>query len=190
MVIDADDSQQSLLSKRNLEKEEGLYSEAEEPYMLMGSLSAQVPELLENFSDLYDIIMVDLPGNLKQKGVLSTYALADVLLIPAKADFLNLNSLVRFIEILKEDVAPFQKENNLNTKIGVFLNNVNPRSIEVKELLNTKENYKSSFYLFDNIIPTSDVTFGREFNTYSDYENDRNQPKYNLFIEELISFIN
>jgi cellulose biosynthesis protein BcsQ len=189
LVIDADDAQQSLLSKRNQEIKAGLCQETNLPYLLMGSLSSQVPELIEMYSDLYDIIMVDLPGNLKQKGVLSTYVLADVILIPLQTDFVSLDSLTKFIKVYYDEIKPLQDENNISCKVGAFLNNVNPRGIEVNELLNQKDSFKDKFILFENLIPQSNVTFGREFNTYEQYNNIANNSKYNQFIEELVEFI-
>lgn len=189
LVIDADDAQQSLLSKRNQEIQDGLCDANNPPYLLMGSLSAQVPDLLEAYSDLYDIIMVDLPGNLKQKGVLSTYVLADIVLIPLQTDFVSLDSLTKFIKVYYDEIKPLQEQNNLSCKIGAFLNNVNPRGIEVNELLNQKDTFKNKFMLFESLIPQSSVTFGREFNTYEQYNNNANNSKYNQFIEELVDFI-
>lgn len=189
LVIDADDAQQSLLSKRNQEIKEGLCEEKNLPYLLMGSLSSQVPELIEMYADLYDIIMVDLPGNLKQKGVLSTYVLADVILIPLQTDFVSLDSLTKFIKVYYDEIKPLQVENNISCKVGAFLNNVNPRGIEVNELLNQRDSFKDKFTLFENLIPQSSVTFGREFNTYEQYQNIANNSKYNQFIDELVDFI-
>src|SRR5690606_26781727 len=69
LVIDADDLQHTLVRKRASEINEGLYTEDEAPYKLIPAASDDVPDLIDSMGDMYDIIMVDLPGNLKQSGV-------------------------------------------------------------------------------------------------------------------------
>jgi len=190
LVIDADDLQQSLLSKRSVELNNNIYMEDKAPYRLIGSLSTQVSSLISTYDDVYDIIMVDLPGNIKQEGVLSVYALANYILFPILPDFVNLNSFLKFLELYKEEVIPIQQKLAVDCKIAAFLNNVNVRSVEVKELLAQREKYNDLIPIFQNVIPHSEVTFGREFNTYEEYKNSGSPDKYDAFITEFLEFIN
>jgi len=190
LVIDADDMQQSLLSKRNTELANNMYTEEKAPYRLIGSLSNQVSSLISTYDDVYDIIMVDLPGNLKQEGVFGIYALANYILFPITPDFVNLNSFIKFLELYKEDVVPVQQKLAVECKIAAFLNNVNVRSVEVKILLDQRENYHDLIPIFQNVIPRSEVTFARKFNTYEEYKNSESSDKYAAFIAEFLEFIN
>ena len=190
LVIDADDMQQSLLSKRNTELANNIYTEDKAPYKLIGSSSKNVAKLIDDYDDVYDIIMVDLPGNLKQDGVLGTYTLANYILFPILPDFVNLNSFLKFLELYKEEVMPLQRKLNIECKIAAFLNNVNVRGVEVKELLDQREKYKEVIPIFENVIPRSEVTFGREFNTYDEYKNNNSPDKYDAFLTEFLEFIN
>lgn len=189
LVIDADDLQHTLVRKRASEISEGLYTEDNAPYKLIPAASNDVCNLIETWDDMYDIIMVDLPGNLKQKGVVDTYCKADFIFIPVKPDFQNLDSLQLFMQYYYEDIVEDKLDNNSDCKVIAFLNNVDIRNKDTREFLNIKEQFEQMIPIMENFISRS-VLFERGFNTHEEYLNPADKKKYWNFYEEILTIIN
>lgn len=189
LVIDADDLQHTLVRKRASEINEGLYTEDEAPYKLIPAASDDVPDLIDSMGDMYDIIMVDLPGNLKQSGVVEVYCKADFIFIPLKIDFQNLDSLKLFLQYYNEDIVEEKLKNNSDCKVVAFLNNVDNRNKDTREFLNIKEQFEKMIPVMDEYI-TRSVLFERGFNTFEAYENAVDKKKYWNFYKEVLEIIN
>lgn len=188
LVIDADDLQHTLVRKRAAEIKEGFYKEENAPYKLIAAASDDVSDLIDSLDDAYDIIMVDLPGNLKQSGVVDVYCKADFIFIPLKIDFQNLDSLKLFLQYYEEDIVIEKLNNNSTCVVTAFLNNVDNRNKDTKGFLNIKEEFDKMIPLMENYISRS-VLFERGFNTFEAYENAVDKKKYWNFYKEVLDII-
>jgi len=188
LVIDADDLQHTLARKRAAEIKEGHYTEDEAPYKLIAATSDDVSDLIDSLDDAYDIIMVDLPGNLKQSGVVDVYCKADYIFIPLKIDFQNLDSLKLFLQYYEEDIVIEKLNNNSSCIVTAFLNNVDNRNKDTRGFLNIKEEFDKMIPVMENFISRS-VLFERGFNTFEAYENAVDKKKYWNFYKEVLDII-
>jgi len=178
VVVDCDDLQASLhkLRERDLETQNDPNANN---YRLLQISSEHLPKQMEFLIDEYDIIFVDLPGNLKQSGVIQCYYLVDVLITPTQTSSLDIQSTLDFIEMYKERIVPVREEENLATAIFGLFSRVDTQNVDFKEA-NSKETRESLPVEFlQNFVPESKVAFQRNVSTTTPYEN----VKYNNYVE-------
>lgn len=184
VVIDADDLQSSLYSLRQKEIENLSEKEKKSLYRLLKIGSKDLPSQIEILQEEYDIIFVDLPGNLKQPGVITAYYLIDLLFIPSQASSFDLDSTMKFISLYNE-VLEERKAANAKTKLYGIFSRVDPQNRDFKNLYANKDNFEIPF--LNNYIPESKVAFQRNVSTIETYENNRQD--YTDICEEVISLI-
>ena len=147
-VVDADDKQMSLQNTRKKEITEG--ADDEKLYNLIQINSIDFPSTYENsLKGEFDYIFVDLPGNLKQPGVLDTFIYTDYLFIPTSLSSFDLDSMSIFVD-LYDDVIKKRKEikiilHNKSGSIEVQVVNSGPRLPEdmLDELFNSMVSIRS-----------------------------------------------
>jgi len=122
LVIDGDDLQQSLSKIR--EREGG------ESYELVKSTTREIPGVVDNLKNIYDYIFIDIPGNLKQEGVVNTLLICDKVVVPVSLSELDIDSTKDFIGFLKNTVEV--------DIIGVF-NKVNIQTVEYRQVKDLDE---------------------------------------------------
>src|ERR1035437_4995002 len=102
VVVDADDYQNSLIQIRNAEiNDRGQDSnfDSSKLYDLLKIDSDAYPTHDESLRNEYDLIFIDFPGNLKQKGVTTSYHFVDHLFIPTGTSRMDLDSTMEFADI-------------------------------------------------------------------------------------------
>jgi chromosome partitioning protein len=177
-VIDADDMQRTLSEQRKLDIIEGI--DETNLYNIIDVDSINITTSLELLSNEFDFIFLDLPGNMKQKGVIESYAHVDHIFIPHSLSEADINSTDKFLTFIIEKIAPIRAKNGLDTKINLVLNRVNPATIEFKKLDHkNKEGYMSSY------LPNSIVDFQRKASTHLMYD----KPDYIDFAKEFVELI-
>ncbi|MFN4083967.1 MAG: ParA family protein [Bacteroidia bacterium] len=186
-VIDADDLQGTLSHFRNKDLENG--HKEENLYDLIKINSKDFPKTYMNaIMGEYDFVFVDLPGNLKQQGVIQAYAMADYIFIPTSLTPADLDSTLKFVDYYDKDILPVRSKAGFSKPvIKAFLNKINPRTLEYKQFDLNREVYTNPEFL-EGFIPYSEVTFGRNANTAEIYSGNGNKD-FNRFCEELISVI-
>lgn len=176
-VIDADDLQQTLYRKREREKEslkalieetsdaelKKQYKNLEDAYRVISISSQDIPNQIERLKKEFDIILIDLPGNMKQEGVITAYFLIDIMMIPFQPNEFDIDSTIQFYNLLMDDVIEGRKKNGLQTTVGGILNRVNPSTKEFKDLYENKEQFP--FPVLNNYIKESKVAYQRNINT-------------------------
>lgn len=187
VVVDCDDLQASLhkLRERDLE----LQNDNEvDNYRLLQISSEDFPKQVEFLIDEYDIILVDLPGNLKQPGVIQCYYLVDVLITPTQTSSLDIQSTLDFVEMYKKTIIPVREEENLKTAIYGLFSRVDVQNVDFKET-NSEETRKSlPIEFLQNFVPESKVAFQRNVSTITTYENVKYK-NYQELCEEILNKI-
>jgi len=130
-VVDCDNQQQTLadMRQRNMLTTE---KTAEQMYTIIPMDSQMFAERLENLRQIYDIILVDLPGNMEQGGVTLIYHLIDVAFIPFKITEADITGTLKFWEKYKNIIQSREKEGFKTAYIGVTTA-VKVNSTEFKE---------------------------------------------------------
>lgn len=180
-VIDSDDMQQTLAEMRESDIRNGALDS--ELYALISIDSSNFAESISAVLGEFDFIFVDLPGNLKQEGVIQSYSMVDYLLIPTALSDADLNSTVKFHEILKNELLPLRKKANLDTDVVYFLNKINAQTVEFKEFQENKENMEMKF--LNTFIGYNIIDFQRNAGTVNTYH----KPQYIEFCEEVLKHI-
>ncbi len=189
LVVDADDLQNSLYKIRyeELENAKELDPQAEEKcYQLIRMDSKELANNLEVLKEEYDLIFIDLPGNLKQDGVVSVYFFLDVLLIPTQTSKLDLDSTADFLNFYTKTVVSKRESLGFKTKYSLFFNRVNEQNKDFKEIYNNRE--KLGLPIMENFITESIPTFQRRVSTMYKYESASKDLK--KFIDEFLTFVN
>lgn len=153
LVIDADDMQQTISTIRKDEISKG--SPKEHLFPVIESNSINASEWVEKFIEEYDYIFIDLPGNLKQQGVINAYLMADLIIVPTSLSKEDIDASMIFLNIIMKDIIPARKEIGLDTEVIAMLYKVRKMGKDYKEFLQHKEQFPIRF--FDEVVPISDV---------------------------------
>ena len=169
LIIDADDTQVSLKDQRDedLQNEELmrlLDEKGKEPYEIHAVLSSDVnAEMLQTAKDAFDVVFLDLPGNVKQKGVIPIYALSDMVLIPVKPENFDMKSTKRFADIFRDEVFTVRERMGRNhQEVYTYITMVT-RTEENRLLL--EQEMLFGFPKLRHFLPFNRKTFGRMLNT-------------------------
>lgn len=151
-VIDADDLQQTINTIRQDEIKAGADEAALFPVLVSNSKDA--PAWIARIIDDYDNIFIDLPGNLKQEGVINSYLRADLIIIPTSLSKEDIDATMKFIDILEEKVIPARKEMGLSTTVIGLLHKVRKFGKEYKSFKQIEDQMPIKF--FKEVVPPSD----------------------------------
>jgi len=181
IVIDAD-PQKTLTKLRASDLDEkGI--DNERLYKLINIEANSIKDNLEMLAG-YDVVFLDLPGTVMQKGIVEAYSLIDLILIPTALSRADIDSTMEFYEIIKDKIMPLREEYGLiSGNIWGVLNRVKTNTIEYKEFLQAKD--ELPFKFLETCIQESHVTFQREASTYIPY----NEEKTESFCKEVLSKI-
>lgn len=186
LVVDADDLQQTLMKFREIDLQKG-YS-IDDLYHLVHISSNDFPKMSQGFIMDYDYIFIDLPGNLKQEGVISCYNLVDYLFIPTGTSIADIDSTIKFITLYNEKVVPIRNNFGAKTQIYSYLSRVKRNTNDYKA---AKENR-----IFENIgIPMMEhdiaetVSLQSYATTAEVYSSVRNSNDYEAFCKEFLKII-
>ncbi len=131
LVIDGDDLQQSLSKIR--EREGG------ESYELVKSTTREIPGVVDNLKNIYDYIFIDIPGNLKQEGVVNTLLTCDKVVVPVSISELDIDSTKDFIGFLKNTVEVYKEKIGQKIDIMGVFNKVNIQTVEYRQVKDLDE---------------------------------------------------
>jgi chromosome partitioning protein len=187
IVVDCDDLQGSLikLRERDLLVQNG---EDDKNYRLLQISSMDLPSNIEFLTEEYDIIFLDLPGNLKQPGVLKCYTWVDVLIVPTQTSSLDLQSTIDFANMYKNEIISEREKLNIKTAIYGLFSRVDVQNIDYKEYNSEKSREILPIEFLQNCVPESKVAFQRNVSTIETYSNNKYN-NYEDLCEEVLSKI-
>lgn len=178
-VIDIDDMQNSVNKLRNFEADN---AQSEEEYEIMSISSEEVVKHIDYLRAAFDIILIDFPGNLKQKGVIDTLHLIDIIIIPFETNQISIMATLEFFNIYK-DILNARNKLELKTIVKGLPNRVNANLKEYKQLIMEQDNLP--FDLMKNHVKESKVDFQRNLTTLiKSYQNN-----CDLVCEEILDLI-
>ena len=181
-VIDADDMQNSISRKRSRE------DESKNAYTIMNISSKDLPERMETLKSVYDIILVDLPGNMKQEGVATVYYLIDVAFIPLEPSELDVDSSMLFYDTYRS-IIEYRKNEGYKTSVYGIFNRVNPNLLEFKDLYAKKDNL--AFPFLNSFVKESRVKYQRNISTTEEVNtNTEEMQVWEDVLEKITSHLN
>ena len=179
-VVDADDTQSTLTRLRNQE------GGSESDFKIINMLSKDVPARIDFLKKNYDIILIDLPGNIKQSGVLTLYHFIDIIIIPMQTSFPDVDSSILFYENTIKPIVEARKKQGFKTTVKGMFNRVKANQTDFKELYAQKDKFQIDImerYLKDT------VSTRRNLSTIEDNSPVNPNHEINLFCEEVIELI-
>lgn len=165
VVIDADDLQHTIETIRKVETEAG--ADPAKLYPVLPSNSIDAPDWLDKLIQDFDYIFIDLPGNLKQEGVVKSLSMADLIIIPTSLSREDLDSTGKFLKILYDQIIPARKSVGMETEVYGILYKVRKRGKEYKEFVKEIEEMPIKF--FSEVVPNSEV-LKRQTSTYANVD--------------------
>lgn len=187
-VVDADDLQRTLSSWRESDlKKEGVIED--DLYDLLSINSKDFPKILnDHLLKEYDFVFVDLPGNLKQAGVISSYAMVDYIFIPTGLSSADLDSTIKYINLYNEEIRPIREKAGFKCNVFAFLNRINKQMLEYKEFVQMKDSFPVPFLKTD--IGTADVSLQRNASTVTNYSDNKGGEIFYKFCNEVLEKMN
>lgn len=162
-VVDIDDAQNTLGELRTFDTTQEEVESLNEEYQIMNISSSDFINSVDFLKESFDIILVDFPGNLKQKGVIETLMLMDIVIIPFAPSKVEVIHTIKFFTYYKENILSQREKHGYKTIVRGLPNKVSPNILEYKELIANKENLP--FELLNNHIKDSKVHYQRYLST-------------------------
>jgi chromosome partitioning protein len=91
-----------------------------------------ITQSLVDFRDKYDVVLVDLPGNLAAEGVVGVYVTFDLVIVPTDLTFKDLDSTRRFLNMYDTRVRPIRTYSKLPCNLYGVFNKVKVNTLEFK----------------------------------------------------------
>jgi len=186
LVVDADDLQQTLMKFREIDLLKG-YS-IEDLYHLVHISSNDFPKMSQGFVTDYDFIFIDLPGNLKQEGVISCYNLVDYLFIPTGTSIADIDSTIKFIDLYREKVVPIRSHHGAKTQIYSYLSRVKRNTNDYKAAKENRIFEKIGVPMMENDISET-VSLQSNATTAEVYSSLIKTNDYEAFCKEFLKII-
>jgi cellulose biosynthesis protein BcsQ len=191
IVVDCDDEQTSIATRREKEIQAEVIPKEHEKNMYE-ILRVKSQDFVDFFNDNldghYDYVLVDIPGNIAQKGVKQTIVFYDYMFVPLGLSSFDTDSLEKFIAFYRDKVMPILKEYDKKVHIYGVVYRVNKQTRAYKQFYYQDRDHMP-FPFLENVVPQAQV-FADEANTYMPYhELDNNKTRTVEFAEEIISII-
>ncbi|CAK7039402.1 MAG: hypothetical protein PEPC_01679 [Peptostreptococcus russellii] len=181
-VIDIDDAQNSIGKMRI---SDSIDEDVNEEYNVMNISSADIRSQIEYLQESFDIILIDFPGSLKQKGVIDTLMIIDILIIPFEPSKIEVSSTLDFYEFYAENILKIRNAQGYKTIVKGLPNRVLTNLLEYKDIVAAGAEGNLPFALLNNHIKESRVNLQRNLSTLmKDYDNT-----YDAFGTEVLDII-
>ena len=202
-AVDADDLQRTLFNFRcrdlEIDKKEfvgkerelqKLVYEKENEYDLYHILQVPSNNFFDTFVDRFDgsvdFMAIDLPGNLKQAGVMDSYKAVEILFIPCKPNDTELDATVEFLRLYKE-VDAIREESGLEPAEKYMIVSRIDRAMSFD-----RTKYESVFKgvkVLENTFPYSPAAFGRDVKTLLDFKKNKKDEDTEKLCTEIFQVI-
>lgn len=190
VVLDSDDSQQSLSKLRSMDILDN-EDVNESSYPLISVSSKQVSTFcIENLDGEVDYVIIDLPGNINQDGVLEVYSILDYLFIPTRLDVLDVSATIDFINNSVVKINQLRESENFKPLVVTgCINNIDKRSVEYREYKEQGSSYITELIPFiGTVLPHSNV-FSREVNTFKEFKHKIKSDLIKHFCQDVFQII-
>lgn len=173
-------------------------------YNLLSVTPSDMPSVLNQIQDKFDIILIDLPGTFHEMGILDVYKYIDCYFIPFNLTEQDMDALEETFVFVYTQMLPMRKGLDFETEIYGILSKVNRKTIRYKEFVkdvkagirprlfsnnealnNIMEKNKIYLKMLENDIEYNEITFGQEFSTIEDYTNRKGNDYSKYAIEVL-----
>lgn len=165
-ICDCDDKQLTIQHWRDKDIENGFREE--DNYDIHPIKSKQFPTQVPLLNGNYHFISVDVPGSIMQEGVMSCYAMLDVIFIPFNFNETDFDSTLKFVN-------EYQAVDKLRQELGfpptekyLLFSKIDKRMGYVKQLDAVRE--QSPLPVLRNLFPYSPAAFGRDSTTARVYK--------------------
>jgi cellulose biosynthesis protein BcsQ len=201
--VDADDLQRTLFSFRcrdlNIDKNSfqdphelsrKIY-ELEREYGLYHILQVPSDNFMDSFIDTYnhtvDFMAIDLPGNLRQPGVMDSYKPVEVLFIPCNNNDAEIDSTLEFLKIYAQ-VDKLREGYGLDPCDKYIVVSRIDRKLPFD-----REKFAARFgpdvNILENHFPYSPAAFGRDVNTLLEFKKSKKDLDTERLCQELFAII-
>ena len=189
VVLDADDSQLSLTKLREMDEK---FNDEFESYPLIEVSSKDVTTFArENLESEVDYVIIDLPGNVNQEGVIETYSILDYLFVPTRLTVLDIQSSVEFITNSVTKINNIRKELDFPEMVVTgCINNVDKRTTEYNQYKEIGSSYVTDLVPFIKTVLPSSSVFSREINTKDEFKHKTKGDLIKHFCKEVFEIIN
>lgn len=206
-LVDCDDMQKSLFRKRERDRDKLLEKiETELKSKTEGERKEIFDAIWDNRYDLLkidsvdfpqqyfdilegqvDYVLVDLPGNLKQKGVIASYALCDFIFMPTCLSDDDLDSTILFHEMYKTEIEPLRIEGGMKPAIiHSVLNKVNKNTTMYKDFVENKGLFPFEFLKTE--FPNAEAVFQKNSSTIESFSFVKKEGKED--VDQIVKFCN
>lgn len=172
-----------LTNEEKEEKEDKMFDLFAEPV-------ESFPQKIDQYDMDYDILLLDLPGTIDQKGVIEIYSYVDQIVIPTDLTRHDVNGTIDFVNALIKNVFPVRQKANLPIQpiIGLLTKiDKNTAAFREREAdLNSnglKEEF--GFEFIKEPITQSKAVFGQYANTYDILKNGTGKVVFSDVFEAL-----
>lgn len=160
LVIDCD-YQGSLISLREKELEDDKKSiVSAAAYPIVAEDPENIFESMGKYIEDYDIIFIDMPGNIKQKGIIDLFLLTHIIIIPLVANELDVDSTIKFVEKCAQ-IREMKKEEGEDLRLMGIMNKFSMKK-ENRMLIDFAE--ALGIELFENFL-RNNVRYDRKIST-------------------------
>lgn len=192
IVIDSDDLQNTLYKIREEELdvlEEQGHDRNElikRYYPIVRINSKDLPSQIDALVEEYDYVLIDLPGNLKQEGVVTAYSFVDHLFVPTRPTKVDIDSTIDFFTFFHKNIVPIRNQAELRTTYYMFFNMVKVNTTDFKEAIEERDSM--DIPILKAYITDSVPTFQSKVSTLYSYKNSR-YGGYDEFFNEVLEII-
>jgi chromosome partitioning protein len=188
-IIDCDDTQNTLSDIRYHDKlNHGIDEETNDLYYITNISSVDTAPILRSILlPDYDFVLIDLPGNIKQEGVMECYLEQDIIFLLFDITKNDILSTIKFYNHLLEKGFKGEiygiptKVNTLVKEWRYFIGDKTGDYIHFSDL---------PFKLFKSFIKYDQITYNRSFNTVKqNFANAKGEIKGIEFFDELKTYI-
>ena len=146
-----------------------------------------VKSLVEKEAENYDIIILDTPGTLDKKGLISTLSIADIVLIPLNSSVLEVHSSVEFIQVMHK-VKEFKATLDLPFDFYTVLNRVDNKTKSYKMLEQALEDYKINRFtaIVKDLESYRNVQMENYIPVYSYGPKGKKDASFETFVDEFL----
>lgn len=149
--------------------------------------AGDIKTFINDHKDVYDFVLVDLPGTIQQDGVISAASCIDKIIIPTTTSKEDLNSSLKYTEILNL----LNQTGHTSIDYKILINNY---EVQFGLKLEEEENFPTYQKIFDNNVFPKGIRKERSLlqNKFilGDYGNHANSKRVEETLDLIFEFIN
>ena len=150
-------------------------------YDIISKNPQDIPQFFETVKDQYEYVIIDMPGNMTEKGILKTYALADLVVVPTELTDKSNSSTTQFLSIMTKASVPCK----------ILINRPKKNTADFKQFIDHKTEYEEIWeYSSLNNIAFDSTAYTRKASTIGLMTNYKNEFVGKPIYQEIIDTLN